>query len=452
MSIEEEASSELLAVFGEGGNPLSPDAEVCVLSGVPQGLGPLIAAVRVDDQRSHSALGEVLAGRVDVAETPVFRLVSPDGVGMVPDVSVSRVIPVAAVPDVGSASLATALSGGDLPAVLEALAFDVVVVPVVAMDDGLATRVFSHAEDSGERDVYLFSSAETLERFIGSTSDRLFIVQHGAGVVEYVVNHVDALGDVVFDAAGPSRMTISARDLTSFLDEDVDAVQDDMDALPDVGNVGEEPTGQVTGFDLGLDSGWGRIDLRDSDRREHQIQRLVAEQTRRLGDKAGPLRRDMRTWLGKVSEQASQAGGSQLAFLLLHGRDVGAAVSVVTYCHALGPQTGDVSHLDRVVQHLETKVGPEDSLVRIETPDGDIVRFSRIRRGDPRVGGDKVPLVNIDYWMAAPDQEHVGHVSVSSPHVDARDAITSLADNIVLNGGWVVKESGDEPELAGQVV
>ncbi len=45
--------------------------------------------------------------------------------------------------------------------------------------------------------------------------------------------------------------------------------------------------------------------------------------------------------------------------------------------------------------------------------------------------------LNVDYWVASPDRDHVGHVSFSSPHVDAKASILHLTDNVVFNGRWV---------------
>ena len=50
-------------------------------------------------------------------------------------------------------------------------------------------------------------------------------------------------------------------------------------------------------------------------------------------------------------------------------------------------------------------------------------------------------LLSIDYWLGAPDGDHVGHVCFSTPHVDARDAVMVLADNVVFNGRWVLAET-----------
>jgi len=431
-----------MAVFGEGEKTVQADAQVRVLPQIPQTLGPLIATVQIANEQSRNSPPGVSSGRVDVDESPVFRLPLAEG-GAVPDTSSGGVMPVAAVPGVGSQTLASALAARDFPAVLEALAFDVVLLPVVmSPHESLDTRVFPSMASGSACDLCVFSSAQTMERFLGDTGERLFIIQSGAGVVDYVAHHVDALDKVVLDAAGPSSMVISARDLASFLSDDIGEDEE----LPIVAD-DAEPVGTVVGFDLALDDQWGKVTLENPDKREHQIQRLVTEQTRVLGDNAAPLRRDMRMWLTKVAEQASQAGGSELAFLLTHTRDTGLAMSVVTYLHALGPDVGDVSHLDRILQHLVGKSAPQDAIMRIENPGGDIVRHSKIGKGNPDLGGDNVPLLIIDYWLAAPDHEHIGHVSVSTPHLNVAEAITKLADNIVLNGQWII---GEETQIVGR--
>jgi hypothetical protein len=366
---------------------------------------------------------------VDVADMTVFRL---SGRGTVPVVADGPgIVPVAALDVVGSESLGVALAERSLPAVLEALAFDVVLVPVTTVDGVVVSRVFPTPGEVLPA-LCLFSSAPAFEAFLGEDGGRLFVMVHGAAVVDYVAHRLADVGTVVVDPAGPTSMVVSAAGLASFLDDgDTPVVEDEL--------VADAPEPVVTGFDLGLDGQWGRIDVTDEERRDRQILTLVGEQTRTLGDDAVLLRRDMRNWLTRVARDAAAAGGSELGFLLARTRDAAAALSVVTYCHRLGAETGGLA-LDAVTEHLAANAAPDDELVRIETPGGPIVRHARLRPGSSQVGGEKVPLVVVDYWVAAPDRDHVAHVSFTTPHVDARPAILLLADNVVFNGQWLTED------------
>jgi len=308
------------------------------------------------------------------------------------------------------------------------LAFDVVVVPVAVVDERVVTRVFGEQADS----LCLFSSAKSLAGFLADDPERLFVMVHGAAVVDYLAHRLDQVRLVVVDAAGPVSMAIPAAVLAGFVDDSDEADSDEADDADEPG-----PVGAVVGFDLGLDSLWGTVELFDPQRREQQIQALVAKQTTTLGDDAALLRRDMRTWMGRAAGRAAEAGGSQMGFLLARTSEAAAALSVVVYCHAVGQEAGGSTHLGRIEQRLTAKAAPDESFVRILTPGGEVLRHARVKAGSPEVGGENVPLLNIDYWLEAPDRDHVGHVSFSTPHVGARHAITDLADNVVFNGRWV---------------
>jgi hypothetical protein len=350
------------------------------------------------------------------------------------------VLPVAAVPELGSDALAQALAEYSLPGVLRALAYDVAVLPVVARADAAAmVRVFpAKRNGAGPYDLHVFSSAATFERALGNDAERCFIVEHGAAVVSYLVEHVDDISELVIDPAGPASMTIGAATLASFAAtpaDDDDAVGDDASSQPsdDAGN-----GNPIIGFDLGLDRQWGTIDIADAAARDRQIHTLVANQTRRLGDSSAALRREMAGWLTQAATKASEQGGAQMAFLLTHTKQAALALSVTTYFHVFGDEVDGVPHIDRIGGWLAERAKPDDEVVRIDVAGSPLMRMSGIGHGAEEVGGAGVPLLLIDYWVPAPDRTHVVLVSFSSPHIDAREAITALADNVVFNGRWVM--------------
>ncbi len=433
-------SESTMAGPGIGAHPsvaqIGPGGPVLVVPGLPQGVGPQIAAVSLADETTNAG-SVVVDATIVVPDVTVFRLST--GLPQEANSGGVRIIPVAPLVEIGSPELGTALVQGSLPGVLQALAYDVVLLPVSVSGQGVIdTRVF--AAGAGLPTLCLFSSALVLERFLAEDGLRLFVVMHGAAVVDYLAGHLDQIGTVVFDAGSPSSLTISAADLAGFLNEG-----DTADAPPDRGlsEPGEDAPqviSGVVGFDLGLGSQWGVIELGDEDRCRHQIDLLVDRQTTTLGDNQVLVRRDLRTWLGEVVAQAAQGGGSQVGFLLARTKTAAAALSVVTYCHSLGVETSGQSHVERIAAHLVGKADPDDQLVRVDTPQGPIIRHARIRQGGRRVGGGQVPVLSIDYWVTGPDGDHVGHVSFSTPHVDARVAILDLADNVVFNGRWILAD------------
>ena len=430
-------------VFGAGDSLVQPDGPVLSLPGVPEGLGPVIGTVKADGSAGDgTAAAGYSTGTVEFDTNVLFRLMGQNG-GTAAASDPHGALPVAALPDLGSQTLGTALVSRSLPNVLEALAFDVVGVPVLFTAAGeIATRVFCSAGEDEPGDLCLFSSAFTLERFQNDKPDTYFLLQQGAAVVAYLGQQVDAIRDVVFDPAGPASLRIPAAVLASFLDPDPVTADEIIDQMP----TELEPDTEVIRFDLNLNHQWGKIDLTDPAKWDHQIKVLVANQTRTLDDRAAGLRREMREWLSTVAEKAHTADGNQMAFLLARTKEAAAAISVVTYYHDLGQELPGHPHLDMVADYLLAKAGPEEEITRIDVAGDEMLRHARPGQGDPEIGGDAVPLWNIDYWLPAPDHIHMAHVSFSTPHVIAKDVITQLVDNVVLNGIWVIQETAAAPE------
>jgi len=373
----------------------------------------------------------------------LFRL----GGGEAPGPAGAPVTPVAATPELGSQVLSLALVVGSMAEVLQALAGDVVLVPVwPGLHGQLETRLFGTTGGDGPPgdhqpgDLCLFSSAASMERFLGENSGAYFIIQHGAAVMDFLIRHCGEVGDVVFDPAGPNSLRVACRTFTGLLN-----LPAAVDGAPPAQLAGlSEALGAmipdsrvpVKGFDLRLDSQWGRIDCADPVRREEHVKAMVAAQTRSLGDRGAGLRRDMRTWLSRAAERAASADATRMYFLFAHTRDAAAALSLVSYFHDFG-DAGGKSHLDQVADHLLGKADSDEEVFRIDVGGEVLLRHSWVGRGNEGLGASAVPLLNIDYWLEAPDRRHVVHVCFSSPHVTVREAITKLADNVVFNGTWV---------------
>ena len=277
--------------------------------------------------------------------------------------------------------------------------------------------------------------------FLDDDAERCFIVRHGAAAVAHILDHRSLLDMVVFDPAGPS-MSISADNLADFLDSDLLAGDDTpVDSGIDGELLAVELVGEVTGFELPLTSQWGRINLADPVARDRDINALVAEQTRLLGDSGAGLRREIRQWLSKIAVQAGDNGGTRLAFLVEHTRQAAAAVAVAWYYHSFGSPSPDGDLMGHLTDWVLDQSTADDVVVRIDSPGRAVLRRTRIGRVDPAAGIADVSFMNIEYWLAAPDNEHVAHVAFSSPHLQAERPLTRLADNMVLGGKWVFHDA-----------
>lgn len=396
------------------------------LGDLPQGLGPGASFIVPADPAQTG----VADGQLVVKDELVFRLFGTFDEPTLTPAPISpvsaEVFPVAPLEDLGSPALAAALRSGQLAAVLEALAFDFVVVPVVEVDGRFEARSFPGA--GGRADLQLFSSAACLAEFLGADPDRLFVIRHGAAVAEFVARRVDDLDNLVFDAGSEHPFTLPAGQLAAIVSA----------ALDDEGEweieEAEPPPGEPVAFELPLTRHWAVLDLARQDVREQQIRELVKRQTRQLSDRGAGLRHDMRVWLKRTATQAQSAGGRQFAFLITQVQQAAAAVSLVNHWHDLGP---GAHHLDQVARHLTSSAQTGDEIVRLRVEGDEVLRHRRVRSGSAEVGGAAIPLLLVDYWIAVPNSTSLAQVAVSSPHVPASDAIVAMTDTLVLGGRFV---------------
>ncbi|PKQ31523.1 MAG: hypothetical protein CVT62_06650 [Actinobacteria bacterium HGW-Actinobacteria-2] len=407
------------------------------LGGLPAGIGSVATLISAEALPVAPTKPELVDAELVVRDDLVFRLLpgtatSEAGPVRVAEVATGGELPAAALTELGSPELAAALAARDYPGVLEALAYGVAVVPVLHIDEGLQAGGVAGA--GGRLDFLLFSSAATLEAFLGDAAERSFVTRAGAAIIDFVVTRADRFGRLVIDAAGPNPMAISVNDLVAILSIPAagDAQEPDFQGLPE----------HIGGFEVPLDANWGVLDLSDASSRADQIKKLVKEQTRTLSDQGAALRQDMRSWLGRTADQAASAGGRQFAFLLARTKEAAAAVTMVSYWHELGAGAGTGLPIDRVGDHLVDTADPADELVKLTVGDDRIIRHTRTRQGNAELGGKDVPLLLVDYWIAVPEAgaSSLAHVCFSSPHVPQKDAILALADTLVLAGTWVAAE------------
>ncbi|MCE1174896.1 MAG: SseB family protein [Propionibacteriales bacterium] len=405
------------------------------LGGLPAGIGSIATVISAEPAVAPTR-PELVDAELVIRDDLVFRLVSDSaGAAAVPavDPRIDAELPAAALTELGSPELAAALAARDYPAVLEALAYGVVVVPVLHAETGL--QALGVGGEGGGLDCCIFSSAATLETFVADSTERSFVTRAGAAVVEFVVAEADRLSRLVIDPAGPHPMAIRVADLVAILSVPTGEVEPALDdpALP----------ADIAGFEVPLDANWGVLDLSaDAASRGDQIKQLVKVQTRSLSDQGASLRHDMRGWLTRTADQAASAGGRQFAFLLAHTKQAAAAVTMVSYWHELGAGVGAESPIDRLGDHLVDTADAADELVKLDVAGDRVIRHTRVRHGNAELGGGEIPLLLIDYWVAVPQEgaSSLAHVSFSSPHVPAKDAIQTLADTLVLAGTWVAAE------------
>lgn len=356
---------------------------------------------------------------------------------------------VESAPDVGSERLAAALAAGDWLAVGQALRHDFVVLPLIETPEGeTQNRVFPSNDATGEKpySLALFSSTKTLELFLRDDETRLFALVRGPGLVPFLTEQQGVLHRVHFDPAGPHPGGADVDDVLRALEPRL--LDDDVawaTAEPEVTDAPQQaaPGDRAVAIDTPLSKDWAVVDVTNPEVRAKQVRELL--DTQLGGFLNRKLRADFEQWFANASELALGAGGRFLAFLVRRSDKAAAAVNLALYWHELGPAVGDASHLERMTEKLRGELGPEDELVGAETPAGPFVRHARLRGGAAELEASDRPLLVVDYWLAFPDGRGLAQYSFSSPHVEQREALLLLYDNIVVRARWVMEkdEQGD---------
>jgi hypothetical protein len=351
---------------------------------------------------------------------------------------------VAAWPEVGSEDLALALAQGDLAAMGSALRRGFVIVPSDTADGEPVHRLYPSPDGPAELfDLCLFSSAQALAAFAEGDGDAVFTWQRGLALLPFLEDRSAAIDQVHFDPAGPHPLSLPGADVVALVTPGEDDVEWILAQVAEAeATLADLRRGRVTAYDVNLTKHWATISLHDEAARQRQIRQLVKDRTTALGDRGAPLRRDMVKWFTQMAERAAEAHGRKLAFLVARTDRAAAALSLVTYWHELSGEPAAAQRMDDIQCHVERSAHPEDDLLRVESRQGELLRHSRIGEGAPEVGGSHVRLLMIDYWLAAPDDRGIAQLSFATPHVDARDTITLLADNVVLGGRWITDNCG----------
>ncbi|WP_100350333.1 hypothetical protein [Luteimicrobium subarcticum] len=371
--------------------------------------------------------------------------------------------------------LGDALLAGDRAAALSALRDGPVVVPHLTRDDGTPqVLVFPAAtplrearadatgtdapadEEASLFDLCVFSSAATLEAFLGDDPGREFSLRRRDSLAPFLRRHGAALSQVVVDPGSPGAMAFTVADVLAALE--TAPAEDDPTGLFDATGAGISPEGREAlasvdepggsrgvGLELNLPDHWALLDLEDAASRDDEIRAVVKRQTAHLGDRGASLRRDLRAHLTDAAERAAGAGGQVMAYLALPGENAAVALQVTLYWHDLGPVT-TVSHLRRIQERLAA-TDPGDDLTRTETLSGPFVRHVRRRAGAAEVGGAGTTLLLVDYWAEAPGGQAVARLAFSTPHVEMRDRMLGLTDKVLFATEWILAS----PEVLADV-
>jgi|GEM_PF-884863 len=422
-------------VFSDVDGYVDPWGPAGTVPDLPCGVGLVIGPV--GDEVLHWA-AEWGARMVDgMAEFPGSTVFGLSGGGC-PDLDVldGPVVPVGGIPGLRSDALAMALLAGSMPGVLSALASGVVLLPVISGGGWrMEVRLFQSANGSGSGDLCLFSSVETMEEFLGEGCGACFVVQNGAAVVEFLARHDAEVADVVFDPAGPCSLRLAGATMTGLADVD----QVEVAALEEVLSRWSGPA--VKGYDLPLGPQWGRVDCADVARRDDQIRVLVEARTRWMGVHGAEVASDMCSSLSRAAARAAAVGGTEMCFLWNRATDGSGSLDLVSYFHDLGQEKAGRTHLDEVEDAILDTDGPDQDVCRMAAAGGVMLRHCRPHHGG-KADGRGAPGVIVDYWIPAPDGQHVAHLCFSTLDPAGKDSVTELTDELVRNGVWVI---GDEP-------
>jgi hypothetical protein len=347
----------------------------------------------------------------------------------------------------GSAPLEVALAARDVEAIGRALRLDHVVVPLLRREDGTTEiRIFDTAgatADQPQWELCVFSSTEAFATFIGDASGHESAIHRGSSLASFLAEHVDVLSAVTFDPRSAHAMTAPPAAVLAILEprpDDVDVERvapgvDGAESNPGLPGGGPETGYPVTGFTLPLTGGWLPINLVDEVERRVQIATLVGVQLGRI--RAAPaLRPKLTAWLTESCARAVDNEARFLAYLLQSSDEGTVAVDVVVHWQELGTAVSTVSHLDRVGGELHSSLREGAELLETETPEGSLLRHSRIAASD-ELGTATQPLFLVDYWLEFPDPRGLCLITFSSPQVAQAELLLTLTDSVVMSGTWV---------------
>lgn len=413
-----------------------PSKSPILLASMPEKIGPFIGTIIDRIPENWSENDRVRRAHIGINDDLLFS-VSQHG-DTAPDADATegtRILVVPPLEELGSEALARAQDS--LPDILEALASDVALLPVRVDDAGELRPVAFTDESTGDTDLHIYSSAASFFADKGGT-DGLFVIRHGAALIDFAMNNTHILRRIVIDPQ-PANEYPTTIDLPLLAELLALSASDDEEEFGD--DLEEAPPVAPTDLDLNLPSHWATIDLLlPEEERKDAIRRLVKKQTQRLSDAGAKLRLELRTWLERTAANATSKGGRQFSFLVARTQQAAAALNLVLYWHDLNAGAPTPA-FELVERELRESAEANDDLVLVESDGDRLLRRARMRRGSRELGGDDIPLLIVDYWIEVPhDARHLAHIVFSTPHVFARTEILELCDAIALGCTWIVDD------------
>lgn len=341
--------------------------------------------------------------------------------------------PVAPAADIGSPDLATALAAADPAGISSALRSGWVVLPLLRTGRGREIRLIEGLDGRTGWELPVFSSVATLHSFLADDDQRDFDFVPGSALPALLRDAGERIARIVFDPAEPHATAAATTEI-------LDAVGET--AVTPAPARGIRETDRVVDLDLPLGDDWFRIDLTAVADRDRQIRALADRQL--AGLRAGAtLRVQLAQWLRRMAVTAAGGGGRETAFLLRRTADAALALSVTRYWHRLS--TTPAPHLDTIEQRLRSQAEPGDlDAAMLET--GRLLRQTRTLHSDGTAQPGSMPVLAVDYWLEFPDRRGLCLVGFSTPHLDQREAVLAVTDEIVVASTWVVAARDEEED------
>lgn len=187
---------------------------------------------------------------------------------------------------------------------------------------------------------------------------------------------------------------------------------------------------------------WGRIDVSTEERTKTTVREVV---TRFVGraDEAATIRAELRSQLTVIAESARDGGAVEFYV----ATEVAPSVPLTATLSVHAPQW-DIARLDELgISGLESVLlasaagmsGERVGERTMDAPEIAVVR-QRYRREVDRSasGAEPLPLIQVDYWVAAPYPARLALLSFASPMTAFEEELVELFDAVVRTARWPV--------------
>ena len=181
-------------------------------------------------------------------------------------------------------------------------------------------------------------------------------------------------------------------------------------------------TGRSPHVDVLLPDTWWVVDVRSPYRRERSVAALVDRQVGRA-DRSATLRAELRTEVGRIARDATEAGAFLLAFSLMQWQDVPLPASVTAY---RVPRAREIADL-----HAELAEQDDDGGLDLVVEERGVLLRRVWRRPGPEHLAEGTTMLRADYWLDLPAATDLLLFSFSTPMTAAADVMVEIFDAIV---------------------